>query len=127
MGGDASEPSPSRARPRKLKLMVARARSLLLAIACATTLVTTGGAARADGDADAIELKGSVESGAALPSTSAKPLFVSLEFLLPVLRRATGTRLLVGVAPRALTEDRWSSNLPLVVALGGAGTVRVDF
>lgn len=105
---------------------MARARFPLLAIACAVALSTVS-TARADEGADAVELSGSVEAGAALPSTSRKPLLVSVELLMPLFRRPSGTRLLLGVAPRAVTEDRWSSNLPQVVAIGGAGTLRVDF
>ncbi len=122
--GDASEASRISVSPTKLVGPMQK-RPLLTAFVTMAAALFVSGAARAE--SDTVEVRGAVESGAALPSTSDKPLLVSLELMMPLLRRETGARILFGVAPRAVTQDRFSSNLPHIVALGGAGTVRFEF
>lgn len=100
-------------------MMAARAS----AVVTATIIALYASAARAE---PPVQVASSVEAGAVVPSTSTKHQFFSLELLVPLVR-AAGTKLLAGAGARALTRDLPTSSLPSLVALGAAGSLRLEF
>lgn len=101
------------------RMMAARATAVLTAL----ILSLYASAARAE---PPVQIASTVEAGAVVPSTSTKHQLFSLELVVPLLR-AAGTKLLAGAGARAITRDLPTSALPSLVALGAAGSFRLEF
>lgn len=68
----------------------------------------------------------SLEHGGSLPTSSTKHLMVTLQLLVQ-LPAVTSAKLFAGLGPRAVTQELLTSNIPQLVSLGMASSLRAEF